>query len=703
MDDRDYRRAVAVLRALTTGTGHPVRVPLGPAPADPRAAVAAVAGRSGIRLHRITLGPAWWRVNLGPLLCWTGAPVRPAVLLFRGRCYRRVDPDTGAVQRISAAVAAELGDCAERPVLPVPAGTGAGGLLRRALHGSRAELVRLVLAGALVAAFSLATPLVSGVVFGALVDGAGVSLLSGLTLAYGAASVLASLLGVAANLRVLRLEGILRYDTELPLWDALLRLPARFFTHRGAGEITDIALSMSVTRDNLAGLPVQLVGATFTVLLEFVLLLVVSPVLAALAAALIGLALLALLPLFRVAARRQREALPREFGMITLTNQVLSGIERIHLSAAQRRVFDRWSGRNREAQRSVRRVRWAHALPTVLASMLPMAAQLILYALAVGPASAILTPQRFFTVNAAFGLLFGSATVLFAGAATVVLVLPRMNWVGTVLAAPRERQEAGADPGALRGAIGFRQVSFGYRSDGPALIPDLDLEIAPGEFVAVVGPSGSGKSTLLRLLLGFETPSAGQVRYDGRDLATLDLAAVRRQCGVVLQHSSLLPGTVRENVAGGDGDPAEVQRALRLAGLADEVAGWPMGLETIVAAGTSTVSVGQAQRILLARALVRRPRILLLDEATSALDNRTQQVVVANLAALRVTRLVVAHRLSTVLDADRIVVLDEGRIVQQGTPALLRADTTGPFHRLARRQLLTDPEPDARRYDAVAD
>lgn len=699
MDDEEYRSAAAVVRALTNGSGHRIRTPLGVAPADPRAAVAAVARRSGIRMHRIPLGPGWWRVNLGPLLCWTGSPARPTVLVFRGRRYHRVDPGTGVSQRVSAALAATLGGHADRLLLPPPAGTAAGGLLRRALRGSRVELRQLVVAGALVAAFSLATPVVSGMVFGALVDGAGVSQLSGLTLAYGAASVLAGLLGVAANLRVLRLEGILRYDTELPLWDALLRLPARFFTNRGAGEIADIALSMSVTRDNLAGLPVQLISAAFTVLLELVLLLVVSPVMAALAAAMIVATLLVLLPLFRVAARRQREALPREFGMITLTNQVLAGIERIHLSAAQGRVFERWAGRNREMQRSVQGVRWAHALPTVVASMLPMAAQLTLYGLAVGPASSILSPQRFFTINAAFGLLFGSTTVLLAGCATVMLVLPRMNWVSTVLAEPRERQETGTDPGTLSGAIGIRRVSFGYRPDGPPLIPQLDLEISPGEFVAVVGPSGSGKSTLLRLLLGFETPSTGQICYDGHDLSTLDLSAVRRQCGVVLQHSGLMPGTVRDNVAGGQCDPGDVQEALRLAGLAEDLADWPMGLETIVAAGTSTVSVGQAQRILLARALVHRPRILLLDEATSALDNRTQQIVVANLAALKVTRLVVAHRLSTVLDADRIIVLNEGRVVQQGTPEQLRADTDGLFHRLARRQLLTEPEP----TDAVAD
>jgi ABC-type bacteriocin/lantibiotic exporter with double-glycine peptidase domain len=479
----------------------------------------------------------------------------------------------------------------------------------------------------------------------------------------------------------------------------LLRLPATFFADRGAGELADIAMSVSVTRDELSGLLVPLAGAACTIVFEFVLLLFVSPPMAGLAAALLVLAALVAAPLLVVAGRHQREALPREFAMATLTQQLLAGIERIHLSAAQQRILCRWAERNQDAHRRVREVRWAHAVPDILAAALPVAGQVILFALVAGPMTGMLPTRQFFTVNAAFGLLFASASMLFSGCAIIVLVWPRLRWAGELVAAPRERQHVGADPGRLDGGVALHRIRFSYRSDGPPLIPELDIEVAPGEFVAVVGPSGSGKSTLLRLLLGFETPASGQVCYDGTDLSTLDLSAVRRQCGVVLQQTSLLAGTVRENIGGPQHDLRDVQRAVELAGLADEVAGWPMGLETVVSAGTSTVSVGQAQRILLARALVHRPRLLLLDEATSALDNRTQQVVVRNLASLRVTRIVVAHRLSTVRDADRILVLDRGRIVQHGTPRQLSEDRSGLFHQLARRQLLTEPEP----TDAVLD
>jgi ABC-type bacteriocin/lantibiotic exporter with double-glycine peptidase domain len=209
--------------------------------------------------------------------------------------------------------------------------------------------------------------------------------------------------------------------------------------------------------------------------------------------------------------------------------------------------------------------------------------------------------------------------------------------------------------------------------------------------VAVVGPSGSGKSTLLRLLLGFERPERGRVLYDGRNLEGLELTAVRRQMGVVLQSSFLLAGTVYENVEPGQPVPPEdVWEALRAAALADDVEAMPMKLHTLVSAGGINLSGGQRQRLLLARALVNRPRLLLLDEATSSLDNPTQAKVSDNLRQRQVTRIVIAHRLSTIVGADRIYVLDQGRIVQTGTFAELAAQD-GLFRTLMQRQQ-ADPE-----------
>jgi ATP-binding cassette subfamily C protein len=235
------------------------------------------------------------------------------------------------------------------------------------------------------------------------------------------------------------------------------------------------------------------------------------------------------------------------------------------------------------------------------------------------------------------------------------------------------------------GAIALRGVDFAYPG-GPPVLQGIDLEVEAGEFVAIVGPSGSGKSTLLRLLLGFESPAHGDVRYDGRDLATLDLRHLRLRVGTVMQGGRLWAGDLLANIVGATAAGVEEAReAARMAGLAADIEAMPMGLYTMVGEGLSTLSGGQRQRVMLARALVARPRILLLDEATSALDNVAQAHVLEALETLEATRIVIAHRLSTVRNADRIVVMERGRIVQAGSYAALAA-SEGPFAAMLARQ-----------------
>ncbi len=246
-------------------------------------------------------------------------------------------------------------------------------------------------------------------------------------------------------------------------------------------------------------------------------------------------------------------------------------------------------------------------------------------------------------------------------------MLAKFNRIKPIIEAEKESARGGADPGVLQGGISLSEVEFRYQEDGAMILAGIDLDIQPGEFVALVGPSGCGKSTIFRLLLGFERPDVGQVLFDGQDLDGLDIGSVRIQIGSVLQSAKINAGSILENISGsGSINLDDVWMAVRDAGLEEDVEQMPMGLHTVISEGGGNISGGQKQRLLIARALVKKPRILLLDEATSALDNKTQAIVTASLNRRKVTRVAIAHRLSTIHGADQIIVMKQGRIDQVG-------------------------------------
>jgi ABC-type bacteriocin/lantibiotic exporter with double-glycine peptidase domain len=293
----------------------------------------------------------------------------------------------------------------------------------------------------------------------------------------------------------------------------------------------------------------------------------------------------------------------------------------------------------------------------------------------------------------AFFAAFNQATsgIAWLGSAAVQLVMlkPQLAFAAPILQARPEADLGKLDPGELSGAIDISHVTFRYRPEVPAVLNDFSLGIEAGEYVAIVGPSGGGKSTMIRLLLGFAVPEAGAIFFDGRDLKHLDLRALRRQFGVVLQGGRLMGGSLLENILGSNlhlGEDA-AWRAADQAGIADEIHAMPMGMQTRITEASHAFSGGQVQRILVARALVAKPRIVLLDEATSALDNRTQAIITKTLTTLTVTRIVIAHRLSTVRQAHRIILLLDGCVAESGTFAQLMS-SPGVFRQLAERQLI---------------
>jgi ABC-type bacteriocin/lantibiotic exporter with double-glycine peptidase domain len=248
-------------------------------------------------------------------------------------------------------------------------------------------------------------------------------------------------------------------------------------------------------------------------------------------------------------------------------------------------------------------------------------------------------------------------------------VEPLLAMAKPILDAEPEIDEKSKSANTLSGAIEVCHLSFRYSEDEPLILDDFSLKIKPGEYIGVVGKSGCGKSTLVRLLLGFETPQSGAIYYDNYDLKDVDKSSIRQKIGTCLQNGTLFPGSIFSNltITAPESTMGDAWEAVRLVGMDKDIKELPMGMSTLISESGEGFSGGQKQRLLIARALINRPSILIFDEATSALDNISQKIVSDNLGSLGCTRIAIAHRVSTIRNCDRIIVLDKGRIVEEGT------------------------------------
>ncbi|HEX8111795.1 MAG TPA: NHLP bacteriocin export ABC transporter permease/ATPase subunit, partial [Kofleriaceae bacterium] len=562
---------------------------------------------------------------------------------------------------------------------------GAREFLAFAMRGRGRDLVRIALVGVAAGALTVATPLATGLVFDSIIPGAARGQLLYLALGLLVGAVASGLFEITRSLSLLRLEGRTGAALQAAVWDRLIDLPVSFFRDQTAGDLADRAAGVDTIRHDLSANLVTMVLATGFGLVNAVLLFYLDLALGLWAGLLFAVPVVVATAAAARLLGRHRDATQLQGRLAGLVLQLVRGITKLRVAGAEVRAYARWA-------ELLHRQRWL-ALRTraplqVFGAVYPIAATLLLYALILGHRDGTMTTGAFIAFMSAFNIVLYSLLQTAGSTLAILHVVPTFRRLAPILAARSEIDERKSDPGELDGEIEIAHVSFRYAPGTPYVLSDVSLHIRPGEFVAIVGPSGSGKSSLLRLLLGFERPTAGHVYYSGQDLEHVDLRKIRRQIGVVLQTSQLMSGDIFTNVVGSSElGRDEAIEALRMAGFGPDLAALPMGLHTLISEGGSTLSGGQRQRLLIARAIVKRPRILYFDEATSALDNETQAHVSDSIEKLEATRVVVAHRLSTIIHADRIVVLDHGRVVQSGTYAELIAQP-GVFAELARRQLL---------------
>ncbi|MGY5122248.1 NHLP bacteriocin export ABC transporter permease/ATPase subunit [Streptomyces sp. 900105755] len=647
-----------------------------------------VALASRVRTRAVRLDGRWWHDNVGPLVGHRALSGAPVALLWRRGGYVAVHPATGRETPIEKANAAEFEPRAVMFYRPLPdKALSPFGLLRFSLRGTRGDMGNLLLAGLVTVAIGALVPIATGKVLGDYVPKAQTDLIVQVCLAVMISAVVSAAFTLLENLTILRLEGRIEATLQPAVWDRLLRLPTKFFTQRSTGELASAAMGVSAMRRLLAGVgPVVAQSVTVGVMnLGLLFWYSVPMALAALGMLVVIAALFLGLGLWQVRWQRKLVVLGNKLNNQAF--QTLRGLPKLRVAAAENYAYAAWASefaRSRELQQKVGRIK---NLTSVLGSVYLPVCTLLMFMLLAGPARGAMDAAAFLTFNTSVTMLLTSVTQLTGSFVSAVAALPLFEEIKPVLEAAPEVRTASTRPGPLSGAVEARRLSFRYSDDGPLVLDDVSFTVRPGEFVAVVGPSGCGKSTLLRLLIGFDRPVSGSVLYDGQDLGALDQSAVRRQCGVVLQHAQPFTGSILDVICGTEPyTPEEAMAAAEMAGLAEDIKRMPMGLHTIVA-GSGAISGGQRQRLMIAQALIRRPRILFFDEATSALDNDTQRTVIESTRKLNATRIVIAHRLSTVLDADRVIVMEDGKVAQQGPPAQLLADTGGRLHELVRRQL----------------
>ncbi|MBR1511106.1 MAG: ATP-binding cassette domain-containing protein, partial [Acidaminococcaceae bacterium] len=509
------------------------------------------------------------------------------------------------------------------------------------------------------------------------------------------------------SVALLRLSASADTKVKPALVSRLLNLPVKFFRSFQSGELASRMMGMETMIQLISE---ETLGVIFSFVFSFwslalmcyysVKLTAVALVIWLLYLAVVGFILRRLV----IAQRQMTQAKNATQGIL---QQIFTGLVKFRVRGAEEQAYHLWGEKFAAEWKWDYAVRWLKNYNTIIAAVQPVLLSLLLYYFgirelanaaadaaaqanpintALGESTA-LTVAGFIAFQAAYSSFNTSMNAVIPVIEQLSIVRPLLENLKPVLETEPESSDERPDAEVLSGAVEVRDLRFAYEPGLPEVLKGVSFRIAAGEHVAIVGKSGCGKSTLIRLLLGFEKPLGGAVYYDGQDLAEINAASVRSQLGVVMQNGQLMTGDIFHNIVGvNDLTMDDAWAAAEAVGIAQDIREMPMQMQTIISEGSTNISGGQRQRILLARALAMKPPIIICDEATSALDNRSQAIVTNSLDKMKATRIVVAHRLSTIRNADRIIVLDKGRVAESGTFDELVA-MNGIFTSMVKRQL----------------
>ena len=643
----------------------------------------------GLMRRSVTLTEGWYKDAYGPMLAFTKEGGLPVALLpgtIMG--YFFTDPKTGKREKLNARTAVLFDVDAVCFYRPMPQKKlGIPDLLlymKRCI--SLSDVLMIVGASLAVTLVGLLMPQISRTLTGPVLSSGRTDALIGIAVCLVCALISTRLIESVHDFILSRLDTKTSLGVEASMMMRLLSLPASFFRKYSPGELHNRSSSVNTLCSTLMDMVLNTGLTSLTSLLyvgqvfRFAPTLVVPSLMIILVT--VGFSVLSTLVQIRL-NRARMELTAKESGV---TYGLLGGVQKIKLAGAEKRVFAKWLNLYAEGAEITYNPPTFIKVNAVISTAIGLFSNIVLYYLAVQSNIGL---SSYFAFTAAYGMLIGAFMSVSSIALSAAQIQPILEMAEPFLKAEPETTQGKEIVTRLSGGIELNHVSFRYSEDGPYILNDLSLKIRPGEYVAVVGRTGCGKSTLVRLLLGFEEPEKGAIYYDGKDMNSLDLPSLRRKIGTVMQDAGLFQGDIYSNIVitAPQLTLDEAWEAAETAGIAEDIRAMPMGMNTLISEGQGGISGGQKQRIMIARAIAPKPKLLIFDEATSALDNKTQKQVSEALDSMGCTRLVIAHRLSTIRHCDRILVLDGGRIIEDGTYDAL-IEKGGSFAELVERQRL---------------